>query len=139
MGVANTAALRLAGVGHNTPDPEGGVIERRGGALTGLFQERAMRLVRDVVPEPDLPTLVDAIERAGRHLASLGFASATDMNVGMIAGMAEVEAYRAAQRDGRLVQRMWQVLAGNPEGIAMPRGKPGCVRTRATTCCAGAR
>jgi hypothetical protein len=118
MGVANGAALRVAGVGHNTPDPEGGVIERRGGALTGLFQERAMRLVRDVIPEPDVPTMVDAIERACRHLASLGFASATDMNVGMIAGMAEIEAYRAALRADRLPLRMWQVLAGNPEGIA---------------------
>jgi predicted amidohydrolase YtcJ len=125
MGVANSAALRLAGVGHNTPDPEGGVIERRGGALTGLFQERAMRLVRDVIPEPDQATLVAAIERAGDHLASLGFASATDMNVGMTAGMAEVEAYRVAQREGRLRQRMWQVLAGNPEGIAQAAWEAG--------------
>lgn len=118
MGVANSTALKAAGVGHNTPDPEGGVIERRGGALTGLFQERAMRLVKDVIPPPDLATLVDAIERAGRHLATFGFASATDMNVGMIADMAEVEAYRVAHATGRLPLRMWQVLAGNPEGIA---------------------
>ncbi|WP_240791278.1 amidohydrolase [Roseomonas sp. AR75] len=118
MGVANTAAMRLAGVGHNTPDPEGGVIERKGGALTGLFQERAMRLVRDSIPVPDGALLVDAIQRAGDHLATLGFASATDMNVGMTAGMAEIEAYREALRSGRLRQRMWQVLAGNPEGIA---------------------
>ncbi len=118
MGVANSAAMRLAGVGHNTPDPEGGVIERRGGRLTGLFQERAMRLVRDIIPPPSEAEMVDAIERAGRHLASLGFASATDMNVGMVAGMAEVGAYRAAHAQGRIVQRMWNVLAGNPEGIA---------------------
>jgi hypothetical protein len=118
MGVANGAAMKLAGVGHNTPDPEGGVIERKGGALTGLFQERAMRLVRDTIPAPDLATMVTGIERAGDHLASLGFASATDMNVGMTAGMAEVEAYQEARRAGRLRQRMWQVLAGNPEGIA---------------------
>jgi predicted amidohydrolase YtcJ len=110
--------MKLAGVGHNPPDPEGGVIERKGGALTGLFQERAMRLVRDVIPAPAVSLLVDAIERAGDHLASLGFASATDMNVGMVADMAEIEAYREANRTGRLRQRMWQVLAGNPEGIA---------------------
>jgi hypothetical protein len=118
MGVANSAALRAAGVGHNTPDPEGGVIERRGGRLTGLFQERAMRLVRDVVPPPDEAAMVTAIERACEHLASLGFAAATDMNVGMTAGMAEVAAYRAAQAAGRMPLRMWNVLAGNPEGIA---------------------
>ncbi len=125
MGVANTAAMRLAGVGHNTPDPEGGVNERKGGALTGLFQERAMRLIRDVVPEPDEATLVDAIERAGNHLASLGFASATDMNVGMTAGMAEVAAFRTAVATGRSPMRMWNVLAGNPEGIALAAWEAG--------------
>jgi predicted amidohydrolase YtcJ len=118
MGVANGAALRLAGVGHNTPDPEGGVIERKGGRLTGLFQERAMRLVRDVMPPPSEAEMVDAIERASLHLASLGFASATDMNVGMTAGMAEISAYETAKHNGRLPLRLWQVLAGNPEGIA---------------------
>jgi predicted amidohydrolase YtcJ len=125
MGVANSAALRAAGVGHNTPDPEGGVIERRGGTLTGLFQERAMRLVKDVVPAPSVPEMVDAIERACRHLATLGFASATDMNVGMTADLTEVEAYREAQRAGRLPLRMWNVLAGNPEGIAQAAWEAG--------------
>lgn len=118
MGVANSAALRAAGIGHNTPDPEGGVIERRGGALTGLIQERALSLIKAAMPEPDETRMVNAIEAAGRRLASLGFASATDMNVGMSAGLAEIAAYERAAREGRCLQRMWQVLAGNPEGIA---------------------
>jgi len=125
MAVANSAALRAAGVGHNTPDPEGGVIERRGGVLTGLFQERAMRLVRDVIPQPDEATMIAAIEAACRHLASLGFASATDMNVGMTAGLREIAAYVGAQRAGRLPLRMWNVLAGNPEGIAQAAWEAG--------------
>ncbi len=118
MGVANSAALRLSGIGHNTPDPEGGVIERRGGGLTGLIQERAMQLVKQAMPEPDQAHMVDAIAAACDKLASLGFASATDMNVGMTAGMAEISAYDAAKAAGRLPLRMWQVLAGNPEGVA---------------------
>lgn len=118
MGVANTAGLRAAGIGHNTPDPEGGVIERRGGALTGLIQERAMRLVQDAMPPPGEAQMVDAIASACANLAGLGFASASDMNVGMTAGLAEVAAYEAAKAAGRLPLRMWQVLAGNPEGIA---------------------
>jgi predicted amidohydrolase YtcJ len=125
MGVANSAAMAIAGVGHNTPDPEGGVIGRKGGVLTGLFQERAMRLIRDTIPPPGVATLVDAIERAGAHLASFGFASATDMNVGMVADMAEVEAYRVAHETGRLPLRVWQVLAGNPEGIAQAAWEAG--------------
>ncbi len=118
VAVANTMAMKLAGVSHNTPDPEGGAIERKGGRLTGLFQERAMRLIRDIIPPPSEAQMVDAIEAAGRKLAALGFATASDMNVGMTAGMAEIDAYRRAEAEGRLLQRMWQVLAGNPEGIA---------------------
>jgi predicted amidohydrolase YtcJ len=118
MGVASTAALRLAMVGHNTPAPDGGAIERRDGQLTGLLQERAQRLVTQHVPEPTESAMVDAIEAAGRDLAARGFASASDMNVGMTGGMAEIGAYRRALSEGRLMQRMWQVLAGNPEGIA---------------------
>jgi predicted amidohydrolase YtcJ len=118
VAVANSAAMRKAGIGHNTPDPEGGAIERRDGKLTGLFQERAMRLLRDHMPVPSEAAMVDAIEAAGRNLASFGFASASDMNVGMTAGMAEIGAFRRAAADRRLMQRMWQVLAGNPEGIA---------------------
>jgi len=117
MGVANSAALRAAGIGHNTPDPDGGVIERRDGALTGLIQERALSLIKAAMPNPAPARLVDAIEAAGRHLATLGFASATDMNLGMNAGMAEVAAYRQAEATGRLQQRMWLVLAANPDGI----------------------
>lgn len=118
MGVANTAALRAAGIGHNTPTPEGGVIERRGNALTGLIQERAMSLIKAANPSPGEDEMVDAIEAAGRHLAALGFASATDMNVGMTANLAEVAAFERAVREGRCLQRMWMVLAANPEGIA---------------------
>ena len=117
MGVANSAALRAAGIGHNTPDPDGGVIERRDGALTGLIQERALSLIKAAMPMPAPDRLVDAIDAAGRHLATLGFASATDMNLGMNAGMAEIQAYRDAQAQDRLHQRMWLVLAANPDGI----------------------
>ena len=118
MLVANQAAMSLAGVGHNTPDPEGGVIGRLDGRLTGLFQERAMRLLMDRVPEPSDGELVAAIERAGQHMLGLGCTAVMDANVGMAAGMREIAAYRAAHETGRLPVRTWACLAGNPEGIA---------------------
>ena len=120
MAVANQAALTLAEIGHNTPDPEGGVIERKQGRLTGLVQERAMRLLYDLVPEPSDAALVDAIERAGRHMNSLGCTAVMDANVGMAAGMREIAAYREARATDRLPVRTWLCLAGNPEGIASP-------------------
>ena len=118
VGVANRAAFALTEIGHNTPDPEGGAFDRQGGQLTGLVLERAMRKIRDRIPGPDHAALVDAIERAGNHMTAQGFASVMDANVGMIAGMAEIDAYRAAHADGRLPVRAWLCLAGNPEGIA---------------------
>ena len=118
MAVANAAALAIAEVGHNTPDPEGGVIERHSGKLTGLFQERSMRLLYDHVPAPSDADLVDAIERAGRHMNALGFTAVMDANVGMSGGFREVAAYRTALAEGRLPVRTWICLAGNPEGIA---------------------
>lgn len=118
MGVANHAALALTGLGHNTPDPEGGVIERRQGRLTGLFQERAMRLVQDHMPEPPDRMLVEAIATAGWHMAEQGFTAIMDMNVGMVAGMRELDAYRTAHAEGLSPLRTWLCLAGNPEGIA---------------------
>ena len=118
MGVANNAALQVAELGHNTPDPDGGAIERRAGQLTGLFQESAMRLVKARIPEPSDTELVDAIERAGTHMVGLGFTAVMDANVGMAAGMREIAAYRAAHAEARLPVRTWVCQAGNPDGIA---------------------
>ncbi len=118
MGVANAAALAEAEIGHNTPDPEGGIIERTQGRLTGLLQERAMRLVRDRIPPPSDAMLVNAIEAAGQHMLSQGFTSVMDANVGMSGGIREIDAYDEALATNRLPVRAWLCLAGNPEGIA---------------------
>lgn len=60
--VANSRALRLAGVGRRTPDPAGGEIERDArGEPTGVLRERAAWvLVARVVPP-----LPEAEDRAG--------------------------------------------------------------------------
>ena len=140
VGVANEAGLALADVGHNTPDPEGGEIERRGGKLTGLLLERAQRLVRDVIPEPGDAELVEAIAAGGRHMLAEGFTSGSDMILGSSAGMREVAAYRAAQAGGQLKLRTWICLSGNdPEGIADEAWRPASGRWTATTCCGSAR
>ena len=80
-------------------NPEGGVIVRKNGALTGEFQERAMRLVRDVMPAPDQARMVDAIGAACDHLASLGFASAAKLAALTPAHTACTTARRCASRD----------------------------------------
>ncbi|HEX2207735.1 MAG TPA: amidohydrolase [Longimicrobium sp.] len=50
---ANTAALRLAGIDRNTPDPSGGEIVRDArGEATGILKESAEGLVARHVPPP---------------------------------------------------------------------------------------
>jgi predicted amidohydrolase YtcJ len=59
LSVANTAALQAAGISRDTPDPEGGALERdAGGELTGILKDTAMSLMERVVPgdPPDLAT-----------------------------------------------------------------------------------
>lgn len=116
--VASRTALALAGIDDTTPDPAGGAIERREGRPTGVLHESAIRMVRAHIAKPSDAQLVDAIERAGRHMLSQGFASVMDANVGMVAGIREVDAYHAAHATGRLPVRVWGCLAGNPDGIA---------------------
>lgn len=120
MGVGNSAAMRLAGIGHNTPDPAGGIIERGPGGLTGLLAERAMRPMVEAMPRPDQERMVRAIETAGRFMLTQGFTGAMDAAIGMNTGWDEVAAFETAARDGRLPLDIWACLYGDPGGV-VPR------------------
>ncbi len=117
VAVANSLGLKAAGIGQNTLDPAGGLIERRNNKLTGLLAERAMLLVSDAIPRIPGSELVDAIERAGKFMLSQGFTGVMDAAVGQT-GMVEVEAYEEAARTNRLPVRTWVCLYGDPGGVA---------------------
>ena len=95
----NTAALRLARIGIDTPDPEGGRIVRdpETRQATGLLNETAAQLVMKVIPEPTQAQLVEALVRAQAALHSMG--------IGCIHNMDGGRAFAAIQqmrRDGKL-------------------------------------
>ena len=115
VAIANSLAMTQAGVDENTPVPSGGVIEKINGRLTGMFAETAQDMMRSQIPDPSVDQQVDAIERAGKYLLSMGITSCMDAAVGMVAGMSEIRAYHLAKRDGRLPVRVWQVLLGDPD------------------------
>ncbi|WP_315743505.1 MULTISPECIES: amidohydrolase [unclassified Bradyrhizobium] len=117
VAIANTLALREAGIGHNTPSPDGGLIERRDNELTGLLAERAMRLIVEVAPKPTRAELRAAIDRASRFMLSQGFTSVMDAAVGMSAGMEEIAAYEELAAADLLSLRVWACIYGNPDGI----------------------
>ena len=70
----NSAALRLAGIDRDTPDPELGVIVRRpdGEPLGTLREWHACDLVLDAQPQHRPETLQSALLRAGRRMAAAG-------------------------------------------------------------------
>jgi hypothetical protein len=80
MAVANSVALRLAGVTAATPDPAGGVIVRdTAGQPTGLLKDAAMGLVSRTIPPFTPARRAQALTRALEHAASLGVTSVRDM------------------------------------------------------------
>ncbi len=103
MAVANSVALKLAGVTAATPDPPGGLIVRdAAGSPTGLLKDAAMGLVNKVVPPLTPARRAQALTRALEHAGSLGVTSVRDM--GPDAG--DLSAYAAFAEEGRLTVRI---------------------------------
>lgn len=113
LAVANSAALELAGITDDTLSPEGGLIERQNGRLTGLLAETGREQVIAVLPKLTVETLVDAIERGGRDLLSYGITSCMEAAIGIRAGWPEMEAYLAAKEQGRLPLRVYGCVMGD--------------------------
>jgi predicted amidohydrolase YtcJ len=100
-GVANSAALREAGVTQGTPDPAGGAFGRdAGGQLTGLLLEQALESIYSAIPPASISFAVDAVLEAGRSMASMGIAVASDMQTGRFNLLDELKVYRTASEQG---------------------------------------
>jgi predicted amidohydrolase YtcJ len=106
----NSAALKIAGIGLQTPDPADGRIERDpAGFPTGTLHDGAMRLVSDYVPKPSGKDLTDALLTAQRYLHSLGITSIQDACVGEASELGipdTFDVYRRAAADRRLTMRV---------------------------------
>jgi len=76
IGIANSKALKLAGIDENTPIPEGGEIRRNeNGELTGIISETAISPILSKVSFPAGKELADAAIKAFNYLASQGLTS----------------------------------------------------------------
>jgi predicted amidohydrolase YtcJ len=81
MGLANSAALRAAGITRSTPEVPGGMIVRdpRTGEPTGILRDLAMNPVYGVIPPPTPQQDDVALERAIRFAFSRGVTAVADL------------------------------------------------------------
>ena len=114
----NSAALRLAGITAQTPDPPGGQIVRdSAGNPTGILRESAAGLIEHAATDAteDLPALL----RGGQeHLLSVGLTSVTDLN-----GEDARTAYLALKAEGDLKLRVTKGIPVNALPTAIEQGR----------------
>ena len=78
---ANSAALKLAGITSDSPDPKDGHFQRdENGQLTGILLESAMRVVEKVIPRPDQSECMQALLCAQKSLFKFGITSVHDFD-----------------------------------------------------------
>ncbi len=105
--LVNTAALRVAGIDRDTPDPVGGIIVRAAdGEPTGMLLESAGILVTRHAPVPTRRERLDAIVDGIRVLNTLGITSVTDP----IVWPELLRDYVVLHQEGRLTVRVNALL-----------------------------
>lgn len=115
--VANTLALRLAGIDRTTPNPTGGQILRdpQTGEATGMLIDNAMTLVERLIPPPSEAEMEQALVIGAQREVALGWTGV------QIAGHdhAEAELVRKLVAAGRIKLRIYDAVSGpGPEAAA---------------------
>lgn len=104
MGVANSLALRLAGITAKTPDIPGGEIVRDAqGNPTGALKDAAMDYINKVIPPMSHEQRVRAVKRALLHAAAVGVTSVQNMNP----EYADIAVYSELLDEGELTARIY--------------------------------
>jgi predicted amidohydrolase YtcJ len=106
MALANSLALKLAGITIETPDPPGGLIvrEQTTGQPTGIFKDAAMGLVERVIPTPTFEEKHRVAMAATQYAARMGVTSVTDMSADADMGL-----YQYMLEHGELHTRIYAI------------------------------
>ncbi|HUL35488.1 MAG TPA: amidohydrolase family protein [Candidatus Eisenbacteria bacterium] len=104
MGLANSVALRLAGITATTPDPPGGKIVRDAqGNPTGAIKDAATDLIYKVIPPLTHDQRIAIIKRSMAYAGSLGVTSVQHM----VADPEDIAAYTELLQKGELTTRIY--------------------------------
>lgn len=109
MALANTAALKLAGVTDKTKDPPGGVVYRVAGSQTptGLLRDNAMGLIEKLLPEPDVAEISEGVKAALAEARKYGVTGVVDMDGSDLATKRRLfRLYQQLHRSGSLTLRV---------------------------------
>lgn len=79
--LANSKALQMAGIEASTVI-DGGLIEKRGGRLTGILLDNAADRVSNIIPEFSYADKREALLNAQRNCFEVGITSVTDAGIG---------------------------------------------------------
>ena len=103
IALANSLALKLAGVTRDTPNPQGGEIvrDRQTGEPTGILRDTAAELVDAVIPPIPREKRERAIRAAMRHAQELGVTSVQDNS-----SREDLEIYQELLKKGELGVRI---------------------------------
>ncbi len=113
--IANEAAMKLAGISKETPDPTGGHIVRdASGEAIGVFEERAMSIINRVhqeyletlSAEDRLARWYEAVEFATQECLAKGITSFQDAGSSFI----EIDRYEKMAEEGKLGLRLWAMV-----------------------------
>ena len=104
MGLANSAALRIAKITKETKDPPGGTIVRdpKTGEPTGVLKDDAMELVYAHIPDADGAEVDEGLEAALKEAARVGVTSIQD-----ITPWRDYEVYKKFRDSNRLTVRVY--------------------------------
>ncbi|OQX83342.1 MAG: hypothetical protein B6D63_06380 [Candidatus Latescibacteria bacterium 4484_7] len=93
--LVNSVALRLAGIGRDTRDPEGGRILRdRSGEPAGVLLDEAMKLVSEKIPPMKKSEMEGALVHAAERCLSAGLVGVHEMGVTEESALIYEEMYR---------------------------------------------
>ena len=123
--IANSIALRRAGITGSTKAPAGGAINLdAAGEPTGMLIDHAQGLVEVLVPPPDEAAAERALQLADQRELSLGWTQVQDMH----GDWTEVARMRKLYAEGKLHIRLLKAITGpGPEAdrlIAQGPGSP---------------
>jgi predicted amidohydrolase YtcJ len=119
IAIANSAALKAAGVTAQSPDPHGGKIDRDDqGEPTGILRETAMGLVGEKIPPPSSAQRRKAAELALQEAARWGITSAQDNS-----DWEDFLMYQQMEKEGKLTLRIseWLPFDAPPDQLLHAR------------------